>query len=111
MYYSGISISKPALTWLKYCRYGVKLYPINQSTMIKSSLLYTEPKPISTKMHISTKMRISTKMCISTKMRKRRNSSFFVLLGQSPWSTAIVFSMAVDTIREWLKLVELPFFC
>ena len=22
---------KNAVTWLKYCRYGVKLYPINQS--------------------------------------------------------------------------------
>ena len=45
--------------------------------MIKSSLLYTEPKPISTKMHISTKMRISTKVRISTKMRKRRNNANF----------------------------------
>ena len=24
-------LSKAAVTWLKYCRYGVKLYPINQS--------------------------------------------------------------------------------
>ena len=39
----------------------------------------------------------------STKYRNR--VSFLLLLGQSPWSTAIVFSMAVDTIWEWLKLV------
>ena len=33
--YQSILYQIAALTWLKYCRYCVKLYPINQSISIK----------------------------------------------------------------------------
>ena len=31
MHYHSKFMNMAAVTWLKYCRYGVKLYPINQS--------------------------------------------------------------------------------
>ena len=36
--YRHIVIKGAAITWLKYCRYDVKLYPFNQSTVIKRTL-------------------------------------------------------------------------
>ena len=32
----------PVVIWLKYCRYGVKHYPINQSTVVSEHLLHNE---------------------------------------------------------------------
>ena len=36
-----------AVTWLKYCRYGVKLYPINQSHSYFSKNIEKEIKELS----------------------------------------------------------------
>ena len=38
--WSNFSLQNTAVTWLKYCRYGVNLYPINQSIYQSSMYAY-----------------------------------------------------------------------
>ena len=37
-YKEMLHLSSAAVTWLKYCRYGVKRYPINQSIFLQNEM-------------------------------------------------------------------------
>ena len=42
--YAQVCIFSPPLTWLKYCRYGVKLYPINQLYFLSNRSIHLNPR-------------------------------------------------------------------